>query len=129
MINTNVYDYVNVLGKTADASWERNEIIANNMANANTPGYKRQDINFESQLKRALGNNRYETVDAKVAHLKKSELTPKIFTDSSNFSYRLDGNNVDPDTEAVELAANQIKYNGLVQSINQEFTNLQMVLK
>lgn len=129
MINTNVYDYVNVLGKTADASWQRNEIIANNIANADTPGYKRQDIDFESQLSRALGKSRYESVDAKVAHVTSTELTPRVFTDAANFSYRLDGNNVDIETENIELASNQIKYNGLVQSINHEFSNLQLVMK
>ena len=52
-----------------------------------------------------------------------------MYTDAANFSYRLDGNNVDIDTEGVELAANQIKYNGLISSINQEFTNLKLVMK
>ena len=129
MINTNVYDYVNVLGKTADAAWQRNEVLANNMANVNTPGYKRQDINFEAQLRQALGKSRYESVYAKVSHLKNSELKPRVFTDAANFSYRIDGNNVDFDTEGVELASNQIKYNGLVESINQEFNNLKMVMQ
>ncbi len=128
MINTNVYDYVNVLGKTADASWQRNNVLANNMANVNTPGYKRQDINFEQQLRRALGNSRYESVDSKVAHLNHAELVPRVFVDAANFSYRLDGNNVDIDTEGVELASNQIKYNGLITSIQQEFANLKMVM-
>ena len=129
MINTNVYDYVNVLGKTADASWQRNEVISNNIANVDTPGYKRQDIDFESQLKRALGNSRYESVDSKVSHLTTTELTARTYTDASNFSYRIDGNNVDIDTENVELASNQIKYEGLIQCINQEFTNLKTVMQ
>ncbi|MBO6197933.1 MAG: flagellar basal body rod protein FlgB, partial [Butyrivibrio sp.] len=42
MINSNVFDYINVMDKAADASWTRNEIIANNIANIDTPGYKRQ---------------------------------------------------------------------------------------
>ena len=129
MINTSVFDYVNVLGKTADAAWQRNNVIANNMANVNTPGYKRQDINFEAQLRQALGNSRYESVDSKVAHLKGAKLTPRAYEDASNFSYRLDGNNVDIDTESVELASNQIKYNGLIAGVNQEFSNLRLVLK
>ncbi len=129
MINSNVFDYVNVLSKAADAAWQRNEILANNMSNVNTPGYKRQDIDFESQLRRALGNSRYETVDAKVSHVTGTELKARVYTDSANFSYRLDGNNVDIDTEGVELASNQIKYNGLIDSINQEFTNLKLVMK
>ena len=129
MINSSAFDYVDVLGKAADASWKRNEILANNMANVDTPGYKRQDIDFESQLRRALGNSRYETVDAKVSHVTGTELEPRVYTDAANFSYCLDGNNVDIDTEGVELAANQIKYNGLISSINQEFTNLKLVMK
>ena len=51
MINSNVFDYINVMGKTADASWKRNEILSNNIANVDTPRYKRQDINFEAQLR------------------------------------------------------------------------------
>lgn len=129
MINTNVFDYINVLGKTADAAWQRNELISNNLANVDTPGYKRQDINFESQLRQALGNSRYQTMDDKVSHLKSASLKPRVYTDSANFSFRLDGNNVDIETENVELASNQIKYNGLIASINQEFMNLKSVMK
>ena len=129
MINTNVFDYINVLGKTADAAWQRNELISNNLANVDTPGYKRQDINFESQLRQALGNSRYQTMDDKVSHLRSSSLKPRVYTDSANFSFRLDGNNVDVETENVELASNQIKYNGLIASINQEFINLKSVMK
>lgn len=129
MINSNVFDYVNVLGKTADAAWQRNDLLANNIANVDTPGYKRQDIDFESQLRRAMGNSRYQTVDAKVGAITTTELDARVYTDAANFSYRLDGNNVDIDTENVELASNQIKYNGLVAGINQEFSNLKMVMR
>ena len=129
MINSNVFDYINVMGKTADASWKRNEILSNNIANVDTPRYKRQDINFEAQLRQALGNSRYESVDDKVSSLNVGDLQARVYTDAANFSYRLDGNNVDIDTENVELASNQIKYNGLINSINQEFANLKMVMK
>lgn len=129
MFNSNVFDYVNVLGKAADASWTRNEVLANNIANVDTPGYKRQDVDFESQLRQALGNTRYKSVDAKVSVITSAELQPRIYTDSSGFSYRLDGNNVDIDTESTELAANQIMYNGLITGMNMEFANLKMVMK
>ena len=52
MIGSNAFNYVNVLNKAADASWIRNEVIANNIANVSTPGYKRKDIKFEGYLKR-----------------------------------------------------------------------------
>ncbi|MCR4903193.1 MAG: flagellar basal body rod protein FlgB [Butyrivibrio sp.] len=128
MINSNAFDYINVLDKAADASWTRNEVIANNIANVDTPGYKRQDVAFEDELKRALGNSRYTSMDSKVAGIKTTRLSARVVNDYSNFSYRLDGNNVDIDTENVTLAANQLKYNGLTTSITAEFTNLQKVL-
>ena len=129
MIHSNVFDYINVLDKTADAAWIRNEAIANNIANADTPGYKRQDINFEDELRRALGNSRYTSIDSKVSNLRLGRLNPRTYTDYSNFSYRVDGNNVDIDTENVMLASNQLKYNAVMTGVNQEFTNLKLVMK
>lgn len=129
LINTNVFDYVNVLDKAADASWIRNDAISNNLANVDTPGYKRQDVDFESQLARALGQSRYTSMDAKVADLKTNRLKPMCYTDYAGFSYRLDGNNVDVDMEGIYLAKNQITYQGLEMSIAQEFRNLQAVMK
>ena len=129
MIHSNAFDYINVLDKAADASWLRNEAISNNLANATTPNYKRQDVAFEAELKKALGNDRYETMDSRVAGLRTGSLNPQIYTDYANYSYRLDGNNVDPENENVMLAENQIKYQGLISSIEQEFSNLQSVMK
>lgn len=129
MFQSNVFDYVNLLDKAADASWLRNEVIGSNISNATTPGYKRKDVAFESLLQDALHRNRYQTMDSKVSGLKSSRLTPRIYTDLTNYSYRLDKNNVDPDTEPVFLAENQLKYQGLIASITHEFNNLQTVMK
>ena len=104
MFQSNVFNYVNVLDKAADASWLRNDAIGNNLANVDTPGYKRQDVAFESVLKKALGSSHFKTTDAKVAELDTERLVPTVFTDHANFSYRLDKNNVDVDTEGVMLA-------------------------
>jgi flagellar basal-body rod protein FlgB len=129
MINTNAFDYINVLDKAADASWLRNDAIANNIANVDTPNYKRQDVSFESELQKALGSSRYVSTDAKVSKVLSSELEPRVYTDYSEYSYRLDGNNVDIENENVMLAENQLKYEGLLTSISQEFENLQTVMK
>lgn len=129
MIQTNAFDYINVLDRAADAAWKRNEAISNNIANVDTPGYKRQDVAFESVLQQALGNNRYESMDDKVANVDLSRLRGRAYLDYANYSYRLDGNNVDIENENVMLAENQLKYQGLISSINQEFTNLKTVMK
>ena len=129
MIQTNAFDYINVLDRAADAAWQRNEAISNNIANVDTPGYKRQAVAFESVLQQALGNNRYESMDDKVANVDLSRLRGRAYLDYANYSYRLDGNNVDIENENVMLAENQLKYQGLISSINQEFTNLKTVMK
>ncbi|MBR0091886.1 MAG: flagellar basal body rod protein FlgB [Lachnospiraceae bacterium] len=129
MFKTNAFDYINVLDKAADAAWLRNDAIANNIANIDTPGYKRQDISFETELERALGHRRYLSMDAKVSRLTRLELKPRTYTDYQNYSYRMDGNNVDVDVENVMLAENQLKYNGLMTSINAEFQNLQSAMR
>ena len=129
MINSSAFNYINILGKTADAAWIRNDVIANNIANATTPGYKREEIEFEAELQKALKNSRYTSMDDKVADVKVNSLSIRTYRDSANYSYRLDGNNVDIETENVTLAANHLKYNGLMNCLTQEFKNLQMVMK
>ncbi len=128
MLNSNAFDYINVLSQTADAAWMRNNAIANNIANVDTPGYKRQDVAFEGELQRALGDSRYKTMDAKVKGLRGREIKATTYTDSANYSYRLDGNNVDIDTENVTLASNQLKYNGVMAAMKSEFQNLKSVM-
>lgn len=131
MFASNAYDYINVLDKAADASWQRQELIANNIANQDTPGYKRQDIDFESQLQQAMRHSRYKSIDERVSNLNNnlSRLNGRQYTDYAGYSYRLDENNVDPEQEQVMLASNQIKYEGLINSLTAEFSNLQSVMK
>lgn len=128
MINTNIYNYINVLDKAADAANTRNEIISNNIANVDTPHYKRKDVSFENYLEQALvGGDLLDNRIAKVnTHL--SDFGGMIYTDSSVLAYRLDGNNVDIDTENALLAENQIRYNALVDTIGQEFGRYKIVL-
>ena len=54
MINSGAFAYVDLLSSAADYSWRRNEILDSNIANVDTPGYKRQDLSFESVLSSAV---------------------------------------------------------------------------
>ncbi len=127
-MSTGAFGYVNLLKSAADASWTREEVLTNNIANVDTPNYKRQDVDFEGELQRALGNSKYTSMDEKVSALKTRDLTPRTYTDSANFSYRLDGNNVDIDTENVTLASNELKYNGIMGAVQTEFANLKTAM-
>ena len=128
MINTNIYNYINVLDKAADAANSRNEIISNNIANVDTPNYKRKDVSFQNYLEQALIGG--EPLDERVSEINThlSDFGGLIYTDSSTLSYRLDGNNVDIDTENAMLAENQIRYNAFVEQIGQEFARYKTVL-
>ena len=126
MINSNAFSYINVLDKAADASWVRNTVLANNIANSSTPNYKRQDVRFESMLEKEL--KRAGSLDNRIASLKLNNITATTYTDMSTYSYRLDGNNVDIDTEQAYLADNQIKYYTLLDSMTHEFNRLKTVL-
>lgn len=131
MIGSNAFNYVNVLKKAADASWKRNEVIANNIANVSTPGYKRKDIQFESYLRRELMRDGYGSdidLNKRVANVNLDRLGTRIYTDQSDLSYRLDENNVDINTENANLAENQIRYYTLLNSMTQEFSRIKSVL-
>lgn len=132
MFQSSVFNYINVLDRAADASWLRNQAITNNISNVDTPGYKRQDVAFEEVLAKALGRNRYESMDSKVSSIQNGRLhrlSPVVYEDYAGFSYRLDKNNVDIENENVMLAENQLKYQGLITSITQDFSNLKTVMK
>lgn len=128
MINSTSFDYINLLTKAADSSWKRESVIANNIANVDTPGYKRKDLNFEGVLTEELGKCKHRSLDSKVSELDMSKLNPTVYTDSSNYSYREDENNVDIDTENVELASEQIRYEGLTSSISSQFERIKSVI-
>ena len=129
MINSNAYNYINVLSKAADASWTRNEILSNNIANNDTPNYKRKDVSFEKYLLEELAGGSTTSLRKKVDDVDLTNINASVYTDYAELSTRLDGNNVDINTENVELASNQIKYNALLDSINYEFNMLRAAMQ
>ena len=106
-------------------------VITNNIANIDTPGYKRQDVDFESVLQKALGKTKYSSLDKKVRELNQDlgKLTTTSYTDAANYSYRLDRNNVDENTENAELASESLRYQLLTTAITNNFSRMQTVLK
>jgi len=126
MISTGAYNYINVLNKAADASWTRNTVISNNIANIDTPGYKRKDVHFEEYLTSALAGG--DDLDGDIAGLDLSALNANTYIDNPTLNYRIDQNNVDIHTESAYLAQNQIRYYTLLDSMTQEFSRLRSVI-
>ena len=130
-MSTGAFGYVNLLKSAADASWTREEVLTNNIANVDTPNYKRQDVEFSSYLANALqrSGKKSASLTQRVNNVNYNDLAIRTYTDNSTLSYRTDGNNVDLSTENVELASEQINYNALIDSMNNEFSRFKAVLK
>ncbi|WP_341877178.1 flagellar basal body rod protein FlgB [Defluviitalea saccharophila] len=122
MLFNRLYSNANVLEKALDASWLRNEAISNNIANADTPGYKRKDVEFEKYLQDAVAFNK------PVHKINMKDIQPKIVTENSSLQTRIDENNVDIDIEMTELAKNSIKYNTLISIVSKKFKGINNVL-
>lgn len=129
MINSNAYNYINVLTKAADASWTRNEIITNNLANVDTPGYKRKDVSFQNYLLQELTSGDSTSLRTRINDVEVGNLNATVYTDFNELSYRLDGNNVDIDTENVEFASNQLYYQTVLDTINHQFSMLKAAMQ
>lgn len=106
-----------LLKKSLDVSVERGRVIANNIANFNTKGYKRFYVTFEDSLKKSQEELALETTDEK--HIKNSvEYGEMEIKKDESTSMRKDGNNVDAENEMANLAANTLKYNALITELN-----------
>lgn len=91
---------IDLLSRLLDVASVRHEVIAQNVANVNTPGFRRLDVDFESAFARALTSNK----DASAM-----KVEPKIVT-ANDGSERADGNNVDIDVEMGRLNKNSLLY-------------------
>ena len=113
----------------------RQAVLAQNLANADTPGYKRQDVEFESALAEAVRDDRDQIAAARRAgdslpmarELSIAQVEPSITTES-NTAVRVDGSNVDPDNEMSKLAANQLSYNTVTALLDARFGQMRMVI-
>ena len=131
MFSSGSFGYIDVLNSAANSTWLRNEVISSNIANVDTPNYKRKDVSFATYLNSALGGTDYttSTLTQRVKNVDLSNVNSTVYTDNTDLSYRSDGNNVDIETENVELASNQIMYNALIDSMSNEFSRMKSVLK
>jgi flagellar basal-body rod protein FlgB len=129
---------VDILHRAMDANLVRREVISNNLANAGVPNFKRTNVNFESELKRALESEKHKPV------FDLTRTAPEHFSIHNERDYRdvkirrvLDytstynnnGNNVDPEQEGVLALQNQMSYNLLAQAISFEFSQINSVLR
>lgn len=118
---------VDYLHRALQGAWQRNSAIASNIANYNTPGYKRIDVRFQDALRSELGIDRLRTTHEK--HIASaSELYHREFTEYGT-RYRVDGNNVDINVENAELAKNSVYFQFLIDEVNSQFQRLKTAMR
>lgn len=123
---------LNVLQKGLEASSLRQQVLSDNVANIDTPNFKRSDVDFQAVLGAALGE-KSETLALKISspkHIPGHALGggSVIVTDQTT-SMRNDGNNVDVDHEMSNVAENGLYYNSLTRAITSQLGLLRMVIK
>jgi flagellar basal-body rod protein FlgB len=112
---------------------QRQELLASNIANADTPNYKARDIDFSNALQGAMArasqpNGQLATTSP--AHLAKGPLDGKTLPDGTPVLYRtvtqgaVDGNTVDMETERTQFADNGLRYEAGITMINQQIRNM-----
>jgi flagellar basal-body rod protein FlgB len=130
MLLSKISNSVQVQEKTLDAAWLRNEVLAHNIANVDTPIYNRKDVDFESYLQSALNSGLDDVIVHRLHQFRMgasqdvSSVRAKVTEDYNTLAMRIDGNNVDIDEEMAQMAQNTIKYNVVTQNINGKFSKL-----
>ncbi|MDQ7096210.1 flagellar basal body rod protein FlgB [Desulfosporosinus sp. PR] len=124
---------LNVLQKGLNASNMRQQVLANNVANVDTPNFKRSDVDFQSVMKEALGDKSGAPLSMKMTAQKHlpgviDSNSLRIVTDQST-TLRNDGNNVDIDREMTNVAENGLYYESLTRALSSQLDLLKLVIK
>jgi flagellar basal-body rod protein FlgB len=110
-----------VLERALSGSQIRQNVLANNVANANTVGFKRSDVDFQSALTQALDS----PGGASQSQVADMSFTPQTDTSAS---MRADGNSVDMDSEMAKLSENSVDYQALISIAHARLQMLQTAI-
>ncbi len=129
---------IGLLKRSMDVSIMRREVIADNVANADVPNFKRSTVNFEASLKKALESEVQKPVlELAVTNPKHIQIgkavdwkavEPRRVLDWATTA-KNNGNNVDPEQEFMDSLRNQLQYTLMTQAANFEFNQVNQVLK
>ncbi len=128
-----IFQTTSYLQKGLDAAWKRQEVIANNIANVNTPDFKASSVEFEQHFKAALEAEAggFKNKKTRAKHIDFGQDIDTLgysVVKQTNTTERMDGNNVDIDYEMAELAKNQLYYNTLSRKTTQELSRLRVAI-
>ncbi len=113
---------VRALEKSMDLFLLRHNVIADNIANAETPGYKARTVEFESEMQRAVASEDQVGAIAEIENVK------PIVRQEANSELGQDLNSVDMDKEMSKMTKNDIQYSAATQMINKKFALLKYAI-
>ena len=128
---------LDLMHRSMDAILYRRKVIANNIANSDTPNFKRSVVTFESELKRALDSEKRNTMPAALTHsshipfervMDYRDVRPKTRLDYLTTA-KNNGNNVDVEEEMMNALQNQMSYDLMTRYVANQFTQVSMVLR
>lgn len=128
---------LDMLHRSMDVSLLRRSVIADNIANADTPNFKRSEVAFEAELKKAINSEKTQGLKAKMTDKRHipfdrsidyRTVKPKRLLDYLSDS-KNNGNNVDLEQEMMGALNNQLKYQIMVQAAANQFSQINMVLR
>lgn len=109
---------------------KRAEVLANNLANADTPNYKARDFNFRQQLENADKSQRgLAMAKTQYGHLSSSTRTDESLLYRNPIQPSIDGNTVDAQFEKALYARNNTNFNASFEFLNSKFKNLRGAIK
>ena len=130
LVNSSVVD---IGSRALAAASLRHEVLSNNIANVNTPNFKRSHVRFEDLLQKELGLNKDPLMSIVRTHDRHFPVpfhgqARAVIEQDSTTNMRLDGNNVDIDIEMAETAKNQLYYNAVAHQLGAHISKLKSVI-
>jgi flagellar basal-body rod protein FlgB len=121
-----------MLEKSLDASSLRQRVISNNIANVDTPYFKRSEVSFENLLQQEMGSfPRLQGYRTNPKHFyiggSSTNITPEVTVDDSSIMNN-NLNNVDIDSEMSQMAKNQLTYNTEIQQVNHDIKQMRLAI-
>lgn len=119
---------LDLLKQSLQATTLRQEAIASNLANVNTPGFKANQVRFESLLEKASQGTGLQKTHPGHFGIGDAKDVQPILEKRTNSSVKEDGNNVDVDMEMANLAQNQLHYQALISQLNAQYRRVSTVI-
>jgi len=134
--NSNFNRSVDLLQRNMAVATLRRQVIANNLANSETPNFKRSDVSFEAELGRALASESQDSSVGVLTHERHipfrrevdyRTVGPRITLDYLTTA-KNNGNNVDVERELMNATENQMMYELMTRAVSHQFRQVNIVL-